>query len=336
MDYLFFDIECADGHRICSFGYVLTDDRFNIKQKHDLLVNPRCPFRLGEYREGPSIELAYPKDEFYASPDFAARYSEIAELFGAEDRLFFGHSVASDITFLADACKRYNKKRLKFDAFDTQMLYAKHDPEHRIRSLEGIMIDFGIDTNGLAEHKSCDDAEMTMLAAERLCEELGCSLSALVEGNPDCVVNYKSIELMHIKSAVRKTVKACNKNYATCKKIPLEARRKIYISDTIAAKDAELRRELVRIAYRKGYAFSSDIEGADIVVTNGNLSAAEMMSLPSAVEKVTTEKLSALLGAKVNAKGEAVVSLKRYFAIHGTPEQTKRKPVAASLQSAKR
>lgn len=336
MDYLFFDIECADGHRICSFGYVLVDERFCILQKEDRLVNPHCPFRLGRYSEGPSIELAYSKDEFYASPDFAERYGGIAELFGVSDRMFFGHSVASDITFLADACKKYNKKRLKFDAFDTQTLYAKHDPERRIRSLETITEELGIDTNGLAEHKSCDDAEMTMLVAKRLCENLGCSLAELVANNPDCIVNFKSIELSHIKSAVRKTVKACNKNYANCKIAPLDKRRKIYISDTVVAKDAELRRELVRIAYRKGYAFAADIADADIVVTNGNLSAAERMSMPPSAERATTEKLSALLGAKVNAKGEAIVSLKRYFALHGASAQTKRKPVAVNPQSAKR
>jgi hypothetical protein len=43
MDYIFFDIECANcfGGRgkICSFGYVITDENFNIRQKNDLIIN---------------------------------------------------------------------------------------------------------------------------------------------------------------------------------------------------------------------------------------------------------------------------------------------------------
>ena len=47
MNYLFFDIECADGTHMCSFGYVLVDEKFNILEKDDILINPKCAFRLG-------------------------------------------------------------------------------------------------------------------------------------------------------------------------------------------------------------------------------------------------------------------------------------------------
>lgn len=33
MRYLFFDIECCNGRNICEFGYVITDDKFNILEK---------------------------------------------------------------------------------------------------------------------------------------------------------------------------------------------------------------------------------------------------------------------------------------------------------------
>ena len=44
MDYLFFDIEASEGKSICSFGYVLTDDELNIKEKNDILINPKSVF----------------------------------------------------------------------------------------------------------------------------------------------------------------------------------------------------------------------------------------------------------------------------------------------------
>ena len=50
MQYLFFDIECAncDGGngKICSFGYVLTDENFNEIEKEDIIIDPKAPFHL--------------------------------------------------------------------------------------------------------------------------------------------------------------------------------------------------------------------------------------------------------------------------------------------------
>ena len=44
MDYVFFDIECAnciEGQaKICSFGYVVTDEQFDVIEREDLIVNP--------------------------------------------------------------------------------------------------------------------------------------------------------------------------------------------------------------------------------------------------------------------------------------------------------
>lgn len=31
MRYLAFDIECCDGKHICEFGYVITDEKYNIQ-----------------------------------------------------------------------------------------------------------------------------------------------------------------------------------------------------------------------------------------------------------------------------------------------------------------
>ena len=44
MNFLFFDIECANCFggvgKIFSFGYVLTDEHFNILERDDILMNP--------------------------------------------------------------------------------------------------------------------------------------------------------------------------------------------------------------------------------------------------------------------------------------------------------
>ena len=47
MKYLFFDIECCDGNHICSFGYVIVNNNFEILEKKDLVMNPEKRFKLG-------------------------------------------------------------------------------------------------------------------------------------------------------------------------------------------------------------------------------------------------------------------------------------------------
>ena len=47
MNYLYFDIECCDGKHICSFGYVITDENFNILEKKILLSIHNGDLNLG-------------------------------------------------------------------------------------------------------------------------------------------------------------------------------------------------------------------------------------------------------------------------------------------------
>lgn len=48
MKYLFIDIECADGGKgtICSFGYVIADENFNVIKSEDVIINPQGRFNL--------------------------------------------------------------------------------------------------------------------------------------------------------------------------------------------------------------------------------------------------------------------------------------------------
>ena len=63
LDYLFFDIEASEGRSMCSFGYVLTDENFNVLEKEDILINPEARFctqaRSKKKREGPDTLLVF-------------------------------------------------------------------------------------------------------------------------------------------------------------------------------------------------------------------------------------------------------------------------------------
>ena len=192
MNYLFFDIECANCFngqgKICSFGYVLADMDFNIIEQKDILINPASKFHLT--RKGQEvIVLGYDKEEFKKSPKFDFFYERIKELLESPDVIIFGHSVNNDINFLLSECGRYKKPYFNFKAYDTQILHKHFMPESNINALGKICESFQIEVENL--HRSDYDAYLTMRVAKKLCEELHSSMDELLERCPNC---YYSIE----------------------------------------------------------------------------------------------------------------------------------------------
>lgn len=190
MKYLFYDIECSDGFHMCSFGYVLTDDCFNILSKEDILMNPEAIFHTGAWgknrEKDPGIELGYPKQEFKKSPKFPAHYRRIRSLIQAEDTTVIGFSHNNDALFLTKACNRYSLPVISYKFYDAQEMYGETHGKVNQVSLNAIADDLGVDITGLVMHRSDDDAEASMLATKALCEKEGMTLSELIEKAPRC------------------------------------------------------------------------------------------------------------------------------------------------------
>ena len=171
MEYLFFDIECAncdggDG-KICSFGYVLTDTSFNVIESEDIIIDPNAPFRLRGYGKAQKtyIELAYPEEVFRAAPRFPAFYDRISELLNRRDTLIFGFAPENDAAFLASEFERYDLTNVNFEFCDVQRIFKRHINEtggnqfSLVRACEHL----GIATPETV-HKSVDDAMATMFS----------------------------------------------------------------------------------------------------------------------------------------------------------------------------
>lgn len=107
MRYLSFDIECCDGRSICEFGYVITDECFNIIEKDCFTVNPVLPFSLLRRPNQDDMKLYFSEEEYYASPEFPDFYDRIRSLLTAPDQTVIGYSTGCDAGFLRDACLRY-------------------------------------------------------------------------------------------------------------------------------------------------------------------------------------------------------------------------------------
>jgi hypothetical protein len=81
MKYLFFDIECSvvskNAAKICAFGYCLTDEKFNILEKEDLLINPQGGFHLTDRKGTQGLVLPYEYAGFKNYPTFLQRKEKI-------------------------------------------------------------------------------------------------------------------------------------------------------------------------------------------------------------------------------------------------------------------
>lgn len=64
MRYLAFDIECCDGKHICEFGYVITDEKYNIIKKSVITINPESKFNLVGRPGGRDLYLSFSEEQF--------------------------------------------------------------------------------------------------------------------------------------------------------------------------------------------------------------------------------------------------------------------------------
>ena len=192
MNYLFFDIECADGGQatICSFGYCICDSNFKILKREDIIINPEGRFYLAGRAGRPDIVLAYPEARFFRAPTFPKFHKKIKDLLENENYYIIGHSIGDDANYLNRACKRYNLEPLSFTFFDTQRMYREITGEKRPKSLEKALLAFGIEEKFRA-HQSVEDARATMLLLKAMLEKVGKTFEEYLASTNHCTGKTK-------------------------------------------------------------------------------------------------------------------------------------------------
>lgn len=168
MNNLFFDIECAQCEKhcaaICEFGYVLTDDAFNILDRGHFMINPDHEY--DEYAL--NHILHYTREEYDACPKFPEFYGRIAELISAEGQRIIGHTTGADFFYLECECERYGLPSLKTEYFDITEPYKFLHRETQATKLETMLVKLGVALPG-EMHNAEVDALATMLVCRTLC-----------------------------------------------------------------------------------------------------------------------------------------------------------------------
>jgi len=252
MRYLFFDIECANcfngNGKICSFGYIICDEKFNVIEQKDLLVNPKSRFYLkrdGEDR----ITLAYEESEFKKAPAFDVEYSAIRELLTFDDQIIFGHSVGNDLKFIRSDIKRYKKEDFYIKAYDTQVIYRQLKQEKNDAGLEKLCDIYGLEKEHM--HRSDYDALTTMRVLRAMCIEQKMSISELLEAYPNSFIELKNGEVIKKFNPISKAKALLNFS----KKIKSEVRpimQQIAIDDCFEETDIKRARKIVTYIKQRG------------------------------------------------------------------------------------
>lgn len=177
-----FDIESCNGNSkeasMCSFGYCISDERFNVIEKEDILINPASDkFILSDKKRIFGITLAYPQKVFRSSPLFCEVYEHIKELIESCD-LVIGFSIENDLNYLNKACEYYSLENVNFSFIDVQELDAMNRGVAQKESLEKAVSNYSLD---FTLHKSDDDAYATLYLAKKICEENGKTLDELLD-----------------------------------------------------------------------------------------------------------------------------------------------------------
>lgn len=162
MRYLFYDIECANSkdrkYYMFSFGYVLTDESFNILEKEDILINPNGVWDKYVLK----AITKYKKGRLKNEPKFPQRYERIKELLTSKDVISYGFSVDNEIRYLNFECKRYGLDYIDVESVDIQYLHKNYYKLQEVTGLEKAYKQHGLLMGDLHAHNSSDDAEMTM------------------------------------------------------------------------------------------------------------------------------------------------------------------------------
>ena len=199
MRYLFYDVECSNCFngegKICSFGYVITDEQFNLLKKEDIVMNPASRFYLRRKEGRPEIELAYSEEYFRSQPKFDKFYEKIKYMLEEPDQIVMGHSILNDVKHLAYQCKRYKFPCINYRFGDSQLIYKKfvqHGSGSQV-GLARICEEFDIHPEHL--HRSDDDAWATMEFVKIICKQKHVSLYRLLSDNPECTGEINNFEI---------------------------------------------------------------------------------------------------------------------------------------------
>lgn len=184
MKYLFFDIECANSYvedsKICSFGYVLTDEKYEVIDQEDILIRPVGKFKLTGRKNRADCYLKYDESVFKRQEKFPHHYEKIKGLLEDKDTLVLGFSTDSDVRYILTELLYYSLKPINFEYYDVQELFCNAYGFKEQVSLDNVSYLLNQGGQG-KEHDSLSDAISTMNICKKLSQDENKTIGELLK-----------------------------------------------------------------------------------------------------------------------------------------------------------
>ncbi len=183
MKYLFFDLEESGVFHgrthICEFGYVLTDEKYNVLKQGNFIINPK----INRYEwDRFAVENILTRDiaDYECAFNFNHYYPRIMELLKGADEIF-GHTTDGDVDALNQEFIRYGHEAFDFHFHDIANLYLEMTgkPSQQRTSLEKMKEQLMINEGPVQLHDAQCDAYNTMLCMKQMEMNLNSTLDEI-------------------------------------------------------------------------------------------------------------------------------------------------------------
>lgn len=278
MEYLVIDTESCTGKdndgSLCSIGYAVCDENLNIIKQEDVLFNPLPKrFAVGDKKNAKrtGVTFAYEVEDFRKAPRFSERYDFVRSLF--ENRIVLGFAMVNDVKYLNDACNKYNLPRITYEFIDAQFIYQLIHPEANSIGLKTLGEKYELH---YTEHRSDDDAAVSVMLLKKFLEEENLSLNEIVNkysihygknSSDGYHMNYSdalNTEDFGLKRS-KKIQSILFFDYVS--KLPKKrTKNRICFSYKLEKADVNYTRTLIKLINEKGYSFTRDADACNVFV----------------------------------------------------------------------
>lgn len=274
MKYLFLDLEMAhsknDG-KICEFGYVLTNEKFEILKEENLIINPNIERKSWDWF---ALKKIMKKTAAYyeRGKTFDKYYPRIKTLLEEAD-FIFGHSINNDVKTINAELRNFNYQPLTFYFYDVKNIYKEYENIQNDVSLENIAQKFNIVLEGQA-HEALYDAKKTMLEFRYMIEKLNLAVDEVLDLCPtskflckeytfsSCYKDVKIVEAAEI--SFRSFVKSVEPNHNAASNLLYG--KKVYIMYSYTRKYVHEAKNLVKLISDLGGSVVLKVADSDIFV----------------------------------------------------------------------
>lgn len=269
MKLLFLDLELAhskNGGKICEFGYVKTNEKFEVIKQENLIINPNIKRKDWDWYALKKI-LNRKVEQYENEKTFDKYYPKIKTIIEDVDYIF-GHSLHNDVKAIKAELDNNNYPALIFDFYDVKNCFKEYLNVKKDTGLIKICNILGISIEG-KEHDAMYDSINTMLILKYIAEKEKLTIEEIISLCPtmkmnsvDCLLKKKNNQKVNKKSLkyiIENTRKDNNGNDSLKNK-------KVYICYTFTKQLITETKNLVQLIINEGGEVVRKTEDADIFI----------------------------------------------------------------------